>query len=141
MAERFNCHGWDCMDNNQEVRKAARDAARSAAKGYMMFIMFGANGNNPGAREITFANEFPNVYAFMKLFKRLNGYEKFSIELQRMEADIMIDNVWYLLKQEGLFAIPRHDSMLLRKSELSRALEIMNGHFDKIGFKCKTEIK
>ena len=69
-----------------------------------------------------FENLFPNVHHFLSIRKNLKdfgtnkmGNEEFVIDLQNLEAQIMLDHVAPILLQNNINFIPIHDGILVTK--------------------------
>lgn len=83
----------------------------------------------------------PNVIEFMDDYKKKHGYKNFSIELQKRESNIFIDNLLYNIKANGFFCITKHDSLIVRKSNLEEILQIISSYFHFIGFSCSVRVE
>ena len=84
-----------------------------------------------------FDEEFPNVFKFIRDHKRQHGYESLSREMQRAEADFMIDTVCLrLLKHHSDIPILTvHDSILTTPGHLPTVRRIIEEEFERIGMK------
>ena len=85
---------------------------------------------------------FPSVIKYIDDFKKEkckidneNGHKEFAVLLQKEESRIFIDNIYVQLKEKGLFAITKHDSVIVRRSEMEEARSIIETYCDSIGFK------
>ncbi len=99
-----------------------------------------AGGDRPEFKESCY-RYMPNVVDFMDDYKKKHGYKNFSIELQKREANIFIDNLLYNIKANGFFCITKHDSLIVRKSNLEEILQMLRSYFDFIGFGCTVKVE
>ena len=80
---------------------------------------------------------FPSVVKYIDDYKKAaKKSNEFAIMLQNKEAEIFVDNIYHQLKQEGLFCLTKHDSLIVRRQDASHILEVVNEYFKKIGFQC-----
>jgi len=111
------------------------------AKNKMMQMAFShTGGERPEFKESCY-RYMPNVLEFMDDYKKKNGYKNFSIELQKRESNIFIDNLLYNIKANGFFCITKHDSLIVRKSNLEEILKIISSYFHFIGFSCSVRVE
>lgn len=80
---------------------------------------------------------FPSVVDKVDEYKKLNGYNTFSIMLQKKESEIFIDGLWKELKKKKIFCTPKHDCLIVKKKDADRVEEIIKDYFKKIKFKGK----
>lgn len=59
-----------------------------------------------------FRQLYPTVISIINDFKNKQGYNQFAIGLQRVEAEIFIDNIWKQAKKAGINCFTRHDSLV-----------------------------
>lgn len=116
------------------------DITRKEAKNLMFTTVFSKPGNSfPEKNKIK--EKFPHVINHIDEFKRSStSFNKFALTLQRVEATMMIDNVYFMVKENGLFCLPKHDSIIVRKDDVYKVMRIMDCYFDAIHFKCKLSI-
>ena len=89
-----------------------------------------------------FCEVWPELGAIITEKRLKLGPSRFSCEMQRHEADIVIGKVLPDCAQEGLTVLPIHDAILCKESEAEKAKVIMLRHWTKaLGFvpvvKCK----
>jgi len=72
--------------------------------------------------EIYLLECYPNFILYLRNKKRLNGYKSVSHEAQRIEAKIFITGIFTDLKEND-FALPVHDSLIVRKDEVKKYLK------------------
>jgi hypothetical protein len=111
--------------------------SRDEAKKYMMIALFGKVNSHP----LRLKKLFPRTMQSISDYKNKNGYESFSILLQKAESKLMIDGVYNLLSKNKIPAIPVHDSMRVKKSDYDRTRQMMIDFFEKKNFKCELKSK
>lgn len=107
--------------------------SRKKAKQLTFELLFSSHLNrNP---YITKLKEFfPNVILWINEYKKKNGYNQFSILLQQKEAEMFVDHIHSHLKAELGFCLTKHDCVLVRKEDETKAREFIQMYFDSIGF-------
>jgi hypothetical protein len=105
---------------------------RDDAKLLLITILFSSNYNPRGKKE--FNSLFPQVHAWIKKFKRENGYKNFSVTLQKMEADLFIDQIYVSLKKRGVFCLTKHDSLIIRHNDLGKIMRTLESVCKKSSF-------
>lgn len=87
--------------------------------------MFGrpeVNVNNEILNNFKF--NFPNVKAVMDLYKK-KSYKDLSIKLMRLESKIFIDDIGTELSNNGIFFIPIHDCLVVKRSDLTKTIPLI----------------
>lgn len=107
---------------------------RDEAKIMMYKVLFGKNGNTRKENKM-FYSLFPNVYAFIKDYKSVNGnYKSLSHDLQLLESkfifNTVVDNIYKSYDDINLFTI--HDSISCQISNKIKVEEIFNFYKDKL---------
>jgi hypothetical protein len=84
-------------------------------------------------------NMYPVIFRSTELFKQRYGYEKLSINLQALEAEIVIDRMFNAItkRKNGVLAFTRHDSILVEEHNCAKAKAIMEEEASAIDFKFK----
>lgn len=89
----------------------------------------------------------PNWYKLIaELMERHKPIRRFfgsdcGVYLQRLDGEMML-NILSVLAQEGIPALPVHDSVIVPQSAQSRAAEVMQGIYRRyMGFDCIVEAK
>ena len=83
---------------------------------------------NDGVEMTLFKKFFPKVSEIISFYKKVN-YKKLSVELQTVEAQIMINSVIPKLAKENIFALTIHDSILTIPDFVSSVKEIIMNEF------------
>jgi hypothetical protein len=111
---------------------------RDEAKLLLITILFSSNYNSKGKKE--FKSLFPQVHMWINNFKRENGYKNFSVTLQKMEAELFIDQIYVSLKRRGIFCLTKHDSLIIGSKDLDRVLKTIITQFKSFGMKGKLKV-
>ena len=114
---------------------------RNQAKVVMMELAFSSNKYNTSNKKL-FKSRFPNVFAHINQFKKLRGNSKlFAIELQKMESEIFVDNLYPAIKDLNLFCLTKHDSLIIKRKNEMQVVELMKSYFKHLGFECVLDIE
>lgn len=118
----------------------------SEAKTLMMEIFFSSEKHYSEQRT-KLKEVFPLFIQFIDYFKSANaadylesnpskrGNGCFPVALQQLEAALFIDTLLPALRDQDLFALPKHDSLIVDADKHAAAMEIIQGILDGIGFK------
>lgn len=109
---------------------------RKRAKVMMFELMFSKENFNSNLKK-QLKTIFPSVVEIVDRYKKENGYDKFSIMLQKRESEIFIDGIWKKLKSKNKFCITKHDALIVKQKDKDFVEELIKSHFEKIGFKGK----
>ena len=114
---------------------------RNEAKTLMLGIAFSSHRHSSEHKRM-FRELFPNVLAHIDGFKREKGKSGlFAVELQLWESEIFIDNIFINIREQGLFCITKHDSVIVREKDVEVVIRIMTGCFQSIGFGCVLNVE
>lgn len=116
------------------------ETEETTKKKMMQMAFSHSGGERPEFKESCY-RYMPNVIDFMDGYKKKYSYKSFSIELQKRESNIFIDNLLYNIKANGFFCITKHDSLIVRKSNLEEILQIISSYFHFIGFSCSVRVE
>jgi len=109
---------------------------REAAKQLMFEMVFSSHKFNTSSKK-HFRKNFPNVIKHIDEFKKkMKNSELFSIELQQLESEIVIDNLYPNIKELGIFCLTKHDSLIIKKSDEEKVVKLIQAYFNQIGFEC-----
>lgn len=111
--------------------------SRDEVKKQVMKIFFDRNIHSSKAKEI-FAELFPTVYGIFNLIRgnkkgdKFTSYERFSILLQAIEANVMLNIIYPRIIRElpEVIALTIHDSIMCT-GEAKKILDIMNEELKK----------
>ena len=106
---------------------------KKEAKQITFELLFSSYRNgNPMLKIIK--QEFPTVIGWINDYKKTYGSEEFAIMLQKTESQMFIDDIWMSLKEDGYFAIPKHDSIICKAEDAAYVKEFIQLYFNSIGF-------
>ncbi|PZF72607.1 hypothetical protein DN068_12130 [Taibaiella soli] len=112
---------------------------REDAKQLMMELAFSSEKNHTAAKK-KFKERFPNVVAHIDGVKKEGESRDFSITLQKREAEIFVDNLYPSIKDAGLFCLTKHDSLIVKRTEVNQVLEIVREYFNYLEFECTLDV-
>ena len=101
---------------------------RDEAKLNVMKIFYSANNLYRKEKKV-FNKLFPQVGKFMRVFKDIYGYETFAILLQRMESELVLDNVCRIMVTQGITPLTIHDSWIVPTDKVQESIDIINSIF------------
>lgn len=113
---------------------------RSEAKKGFFQVLFDKAGKNPYEKQ-QLRKIFPTVIEITDDYKRSKGYKMLSIDLQRKESEMFVDNLYERIYDEIGFVFTKHDSIIYRKEDREKVKSIIKAYFSEIGFKGKMEIE
>ncbi|MEQ6166148.1 hypothetical protein AAOE16_03045 [Ekhidna sp. MALMAid0563] len=87
--------------------------------------------------KIQLINSYPLIFNTTELYKNKKGYENLSINLQALEAEIVIDKMFTTVSSKKIPAFTRHDSLIVRSDHVDRTERIMKQIADNYQFKFK----
>lgn len=79
---------------------------------------------------------FPNVMRWVDNFKEKHGYNQFAIMLQKKEAEIFIDNLYPMIREQDIYCLTKHDSLIVKAEDEYKVRNIVEEYFDEINFKA-----
>jgi len=128
----------------EAIQLAFSLASRDEAKQMMMEICFSSHRYHSHYKTLL-KLRYPTVVRYIEQFKKRkvrqygkDGHKAFAIWLQKTEASIFIDALYFELKiKRGLFVVPKHDSFLVRATDELDVRKIMQDYFSMIGFESK----
>ena len=69
-------------------------------------------------------------------FKKQNGDNQFAIMLQKKEAEIFIDNLYIMIREQDIFCLTKHDSLIVKAEDEYKVRNMIEEHFKNIEFKA-----
>lgn len=122
-------------------------STRDEAKEMMMELAFSSHRNNSPCKKML-SGLFPTVVGYIDAFKKqacmesgVEGDGAFAVWLQRTEADLFIDKIYAALKERDIWALTRHDSLLIRSNDLLLVKELVAKCLSPIGFRYTISVK
>lgn len=88
-----------------------------------------------------FRHLYPTVISIINDFKEKNGYNQFAIGLQRVEAEVFIDNIWKEAKKQGINCFTRHDSLVFPINKRKEVEQIITDVFKSFDFIYRVEFE
>lgn len=126
-------YGGDLYEYIQEKLKLK---SRKEAKTMMFELMFSSHNYRSSLKK-RLKELFPKVVEYVDGYKTDNGYQNFSINLQKKESEMFIDGLWKKMKGQKMFCLTKHDCLIVKEKDADKTLNIIQTYFDKIGFKGK----
>jgi hypothetical protein len=109
------------------------------AKNAMFEIMFSSRRNNTTSKA-KLKKLFPSVIGWIDRYKKAHGDNKFSIMLQNKESEIFIDCLLTKIKSKELFCLTKHDSLIVRRNDYTKVLNILKDEFAKISLEYSLKV-
>lgn len=113
--------------------------SRKEAKNAMFEILFSKRRNNTKSKS-KLKKLFPTVIEWVDNYKKENGDDNFSIMLQKKESEIFIDMILNCIIKKKIFALTKHDSLIVKESDKEKVLELISDYFKLIGFEYNLKI-
>lgn len=95
---------------------------------------------NQSVEQNLFKELFPTVWEIVSYYKKVN-YKNLAIELQRVEADIMINTVVLKIAEKKILALTIHDSILTTPNNVQKVKKIILSEFKKYNLQPTLKIK
>jgi hypothetical protein len=96
----------------------AANITRTQAKAAFFHILFGAGGQTEYSN--LFAQIYPSVNAIIKRFKRLLGYQFFSVMLQKIESLYFIKTLLPTCYAQKIKILTKHDSVVCSEHDFKK---------------------
>ena len=110
-------------------------SSRKEAKTVCFEICFSSHRNR--SQYVTEMRKlFPTVMKWVDEFKEKYGDNQFAIMLQKKEAEIFIDNLYVMIREEDIFCLTKHDSLIVKSCEEFKVRNIIEEYFEEINFKA-----
>ena len=114
---------------------------REEAKQVMMELAFSSEKYYTPYKKL-FKEHFPNVVAHIDGFKKEKKNSiLFSIELQQLESEIFVDNLYPNIKERSLFCLTKHDSLFVKRADEQQVVEIIRSYFKYLEFECVLDVE
>jgi hypothetical protein len=112
---------------------------RRSAKDTWFQVAFSSHKfSSPEKRKLE--EKFPVVFQWIKNYKKECGDKEFSIMLQKTESAVCIDRIYKRIKEAGYFCLTKHDSFLVKESQVNIIENIVREELDRIGMVCNLKI-
>ena len=110
-------------------------SSRKEAKTVCFEVCFSSHKNH--SQYVTEMRKlFPNVMRWVDNFKEKHGDNQFAIMLQKKEAEIFIDNLYVMIREEDIFCLTKHDSLIVKAEDEYKVRNIIEEYFKEINFKA-----
>ena len=118
------------------IEHYSNDITRKEVKNIMFKVLFSRNEYYKGYRKTIpyekdkkiFASVYPFVYEVVKALK-VKNHKTLPIYLQRLESYLFIDCISKELVDNGIIPLTIHDSVIVKKEDLSITMEIIRQMF------------
>jgi hypothetical protein len=117
------------------IETALKLSSRQEAKVMMMELSF-SSYRNSSANKSKLRQLFPSIVGYCDDYKKMNGDNALAIWLQKEEAAIFVDKIYFRLKKQGFWVLTRHDSLLIKAPDKEHIKTFVNKIFNTIDFKC-----
>jgi hypothetical protein len=97
---------------------------RELAKLMWMLVAYSSNDKKHSKNKSKFSKRFPEINKIIKKMKEPR-YEQFSIELQRIESKIFIDEICKELVEKGIIPYTLHDGVIVPKERKEETYQVM----------------
>jgi len=88
-----------------------------------------------------FRHIYPTIISIINDFKNKYGYNQFAIGLQRIEAEIFIDNIWKQAKKSSINCFTRHDSLVFPINKRKEVEQLISEVFKSYDFIYRVEFE
>ncbi|TFZ62986.1 hypothetical protein E4631_23960 [Hymenobacter sp. UV11] len=114
-----------------ELFGVARDKAKT-----MAFACIFSSANTRTEAKAKLRELFPQLVKITDDFKRAHGDKQLAILLQRIEAQIVLDNVVPKLIKANIWFATKHDSVLCKQHDLAQVTNILHETLAAFGVAC-----
>jgi hypothetical protein len=106
--------------------------SREKTKQILFYIFFSSNEISNSKKDLL-RKIFPTVIDWVEDYKSKNNHKTFCIELQRLESNFFIDNIYELLKTLGYVCFTKHDSIIIESKYKDEVINLIKDGMGKIG--------
>jgi len=114
------------------IQKKLGLTSREKTKRILFYIFFSSNEFNNSKKDYL-RKRFPSVIDWVENYKSKNNHKTFCIELQRLESNFFIDNVYEILKKLGYVCFTKHDSIIVESKYKDEVINLIKDEMGKIG--------
>jgi len=132
--EKWVCEGMfydNFIKNKNILNKDEYLNERNKIKKMMMCVLFSKTSSYQ-KEKMMFKKEFEGINNYINTFKEKNGYNQFSIMLQKIEAFKVLDVICKDLIENNISVVTIHDSFIVKEEEKEKAFKIICSHFKTI---------
>jgi hypothetical protein len=114
------------------IQKELGLTSREKTKRILFYIFFSSNEINNSKKDYL-RKRFPSVIEWVDEYKSINNHKTFCIELQRMESNFFIDNIYEIIKKLGYVCFTKHDSIIVESKYKDEVIYLIKDEMGKIG--------
>jgi hypothetical protein len=114
------------------IQKELGLTSREKTKRILFYIFFSSNEINNSKKDYL-RKKFPSVIDWVEEYKSKNNHKTFCIELQRLESNFFIDNIYETLKELGFVCFTKHDSIIVESKYKDKVNNLVKDEMGKIG--------
>jgi len=114
--------------------------SREKTKRILFYIFFSSHEINNSKKD-HLKKIFSTVIEWVDEYKSVNNHKTFCIELQSMESNFFIDNVYEFLKKLGYVCFTKHDSIIVESKYKDEVITLIQNEMEKIGMGGNLVIK
>ena len=122
------------------IQKELGLTSREKTKRILFYIFFSSNEINNSKKDYL-RKKFPSVIDWVEEYKSKNNHKTFCIELQRLESNFFIDNIYETLKELGFVCFTKHDSIIVESKYKDKVNNLVKDEMGKIGLGGNLVIK
>jgi hypothetical protein len=110
------------------------DCSRDMAKIATFEVLFSSERLNSRNKRF-FKELYPVTWQYTVDYKKRHGKNQLAISLQKLEAEIFIDKIYYILISSGILCFTKHDSIACKKEDYDIVIQVVKEVFEQVGFK------
>lgn len=122
------------------IQKELGLTSREKTKRILFYIFFSSNEINNSKKDYV-RKRFPSVIEWVNEYKSINNHKTFCIELQRLESNFFIDNIYEIIKKLGYVCFTKHDSIIVKSIYKDEVINLIKDEMGKIGMGGKLVVK
>jgi hypothetical protein len=107
-------------------------SSKEKTKRILFYIIFSSHEINNSKKDCL-RKIFPSVIDWVENYKSKNNHKTFCIELQRLESNFFINNIYEILKKLGYICFTKHDSIIVESKHKDEVINLIKDEMRKIG--------
>lgn len=130
-----------CGELYKFIEDSSRGITNLSGKSIMFASLFGRIKNSGKAHSVI-KQLLPKTTEWVKNEKkRLGRYNLLAIELQKRESEVFIDDILTKFKKYGRFCLTKHDSIIIKKSDLDYGIKTVKRALKKKNIKGELRVE
>jgi hypothetical protein len=113
------------------IQKELGLTSREKTKRILFYIFFSSNEINNSKKDYL-RKRFSSVIDWVEEYKSKNNHKTFCIELQRLESNFFINNIYEILKKLGYICFTKHDSIIVESKHKDEVINFIKDEMSKI---------